>query len=100
MATHSSTLCGELHGQRSLVGHSPWSRRVGHDLATEQPRLPGGASGQQPVQETQAPSFGQEDPLEEEMATSSSILARKNSVNRGVWRATVQEVAESQTRRD
>ena len=24
-------LPGEFHGQRSLVGHSPWSRRVGHD---------------------------------------------------------------------
>ena len=25
MATHSSILDGEIHGQRSLVGHSPWS---------------------------------------------------------------------------
>ena len=24
MATHSSILPGEFHGQRSLVGHSPW----------------------------------------------------------------------------
>ena len=24
MATHSSTLAGESHGQRSLVGYSPW----------------------------------------------------------------------------
>ena len=24
MATHSSTLPGESHGQRSLVGYSPW----------------------------------------------------------------------------
>ena len=29
------------------------------------------------MQETQVPSLGQEDPLEEEMATHSSILARK-----------------------
>ena len=28
-------------------------------------------------QETRVPSLGQEDPLEEEMATHSSILARK-----------------------
>ena len=28
-------------------------------------------------QQIQVPSLGQEDPLEEEMATSSSILARK-----------------------
>ena len=24
MVTHSSTLAGESHGQRSLVGYSPW----------------------------------------------------------------------------
>ena len=29
MATHSSILAGEFHGQRSLVGYSPWgSQRV------------------------------------------------------------------------
>ena len=27
MATHSSTLAGESHGQRSLVGYSPWGRK-------------------------------------------------------------------------
>ena len=31
MATHSSILAGESHGQRSLAGHSPWDRRVRHD---------------------------------------------------------------------
>ena len=30
-----------------------------------------------PMQETQVPSLGQEDPLEERMATHSSILALK-----------------------
>ena len=25
-------LPGETHGQRNLVGYSPWSHRVGHDL--------------------------------------------------------------------
>ena len=25
------SLPGESHGQRSLVGYSPWGRRVGHD---------------------------------------------------------------------
>ena len=34
-------------------------------------------------------SLGQEDPLEEEMATHSSILDRENPMDRGVWRATV-----------
>ena len=27
MATHSSILAGESHGQRSLVGYSPWGRK-------------------------------------------------------------------------
>ena len=39
-------LPGESHGQRSLVGYSPWGRkRVGHDLATEQ-RQNGRQNGQ------------------------------------------------------
>ena len=28
MATHSSFLPGKFHGQRSLVGYSPWGRKV------------------------------------------------------------------------
>ena len=37
MATHSSILAGKSHGQRSLVGYSPWGhRRAGHDLASKQ----------------------------------------------------------------
>ena len=27
MATHSSALAGKFHGQRSLIGYSPWGRR-------------------------------------------------------------------------
>ena len=27
MATHSSILPGESHGQRSLAGYSPWDRK-------------------------------------------------------------------------
>ena len=34
MATHSSILAGESHGQRSLVGYSPWGRTESH--TTEQ----------------------------------------------------------------
>ena len=103
-------LPGEGNGNplQYFVRRTPWTeepgglqsmelQRVRHDLASEQPRFPGGAGGKQPVRETQVPSFGQEDPLEEEMATSSSILAWKTSVNRGVWRATVRGVAKSQT---
>ena len=40
---------------------------------------------------------GWEDPLQKEMATCSSILAWKNSMDRGAWQATVQGVAESWT---
>ena len=45
----------------------------------------------QETQETQVQSLGWEDSLEEEMATHSSILARKNSMDRGAWWATVHE---------
>ena len=32
MATHSSILLGEVHGERSLVGSSPWGpKRVVHN---------------------------------------------------------------------
>ena len=43
--------------------------------------FPGGSVVKNPPakQETQVPSLGREDPLEEEMATHSSILARKKS---------------------
>ena len=36
-----------------------------------------------------------DDPLEEEMATCSSILAMENAMDRGAWKATVYGVAES-----
>ena len=37
IATHSSILPGESHGQRGLEGYSPWGcKRVGHDLVTKQ----------------------------------------------------------------
>jgi len=31
MAPHSSILARKIHGQRNLVGYSPWGHRVGHD---------------------------------------------------------------------
>ena len=48
-------------------------------------------------QETQVQSLGGEDPLEEEMATYSSILAWRTPMDRGAWGATVPRVAKSQT---
>ena len=42
------------------------------------------------MQETQVPSLGGEDPLEEGMATHSSILG--NPMDRGAWQASVHGV--------
>ena len=39
--------------------------------------------------------LGQEDPLEKEMATHSSILTWKNSIDRGAWWAIAHGVTES-----
>ena len=46
-----------------------------------------------PKQETQVQSLGQEDALEKEMATHSSILAWKNPMDRGAWWAPVHGIA-------
>ena len=50
------------------------------------------------VQETKVQSLGWEDPLEEGMATHSSILAWRIHVDRGAWWAIVCGATESQTR--
>ena len=42
-------------------------------------------------------SWGQEDPLEEGMATHSSVLASENPMDSGAWWATIHRVAESWT---
>ena len=47
--------------------------------------------------ETWVPSLGWEDPLEEGMATHSSILAWRIPRDRGAWWAIEQGVARSQT---
>ena len=49
------------------------------------------------LKETWAQSLGQDNSLEEEMATHSSILAEKNPMDRGAWQATVHGITESQT---
>ena len=49
------------------------------------------------VRETWIQSLGWEDPLEEGMATHSSILAWRIPLDRGVWWATVHGVTKSQT---
>ena len=50
------------------------------------------------MQETWLQSLGWEDPLEEGMATHSSILAWRIPMDRGAWWATVHRVTKSQTR--
>ena len=47
--------------------------------------------------ETQVQSLGEEDPLEKEIATHSSILAWRVRMDRGAWWATVRRVAKSWT---
>ena len=49
------------------------------------------------MRETWVQSLGWEDPLEEDMATHSSILAWRIPMDRGAWWATVHGVAKSQT---
>ena len=49
------------------------------------------------MQETWVHSLGWEDPLEEGMATHSSILSWRISVENRAWQATVHGVIESQT---
>ena len=47
------------------------------------------------MQETWVQSLGWEDPLEEGMATDSSILAWRIFMDRGAWWATIHGVSES-----
>ena len=50
------------------------------------------------MQETRVRSLSQEDPLEKEMATHSSILSWKIPTDRGVWWATIHGIAKSWTK--
>jgi len=49
------------------------------------------------IQETWVQFLGWEDPLEEGMATHSSILAWRILMDRGVWQATAHGVTKSWT---
>ena len=50
------------------------------------------------MQETQVQSLSGQDPLEEETATHSTILAWENPTDIGAWQAAVHGAAESRTR--
>jgi len=49
------------------------------------------------VGETWVQSLGWDDPLEEDMATHSSILAWRIPMDRGAWWVTIHGVAKNQT---
>ena len=51
----------------------------------------------QETQEMQVQSLSWEDPLEEEMATNSIILAWESPMDRGAWWATIHRVMKSWT---
>jgi len=64
--------------------------------------FPGGASGKELAckcrrHETWVQSLGWEDVLEESMATHTSILAWRISMDSGAWQATVHAVTKTQT---
>ena len=50
------------------------------------------------ILETQVRSLHREDPLEEEIATHSTILVWKTPMDRGAWQATVHGVSKCWTR--
>ena len=62
--------------ERMLYGASPTVQQVKNLLALHE------------TQKMPVPSLGGEDPLEEAMATHFFILAWKNHIDRGAWRAT------------
>ena len=62
--------------------------------------FPGGSDSKKnppAMQETWVQSLGWEDPLEEGMATHSSILAWRIPIDREAWQATFYGVTKSQT---
>ena len=86
---------GAGDGQGSLACCSPWSRKESDmtewlNWLTDWKNLPA-------MWETWVRPLGLEDPLEEGMATHSSILVWRIPMNRGPWRVTVHGVSKSWT---
>ena len=80
--------CAAIHGvAKSWTRLSDWT-----ELNWYKHGLPDGSAVKTlpAIQETWVWSLGWEDPLEEEMATHSSILARNNSMDRRAWWAIIQ----------
>ena len=111
MATHSSVLAWRIPGTGEPGGlPSMGLHRVGHDWSDfaaavlSYEGFPGGASGKEPAcqcrrQEMWVQSLSGDYPLEEGMATHSSILAwRIIRFTRGAWWATLHGITKDQTR--
>ena len=74
-----------------------WSQRISSSFLTEACLVAQMVKNPPAMGETWVQPLGWEDPLEEGMATHSSILAWRIPVDRGAWRATVLTVTESDT---
>ena len=100
-------LPGEVNGQRSVLGHSPWGHtesdttesltlwasQVVQQLKKKKKNLPAHAGAARDA--VSIPGLGRS--LEEEMVTHSSVLAWRIPMYRGAWRATVHRVARGRT---
>ena len=84
-----SSICGLGRSPRKGIGY-PLQHSWASWVAQLVKNLPS-------MQETWVRALGWENPLEEGMATHSSILAWRIPMDRGAWWATVHEVAKSWT---
>ena len=92
MASLGWSMAG-LSGNVFLLTSAPHCGRTAF-LLTEPEGFSAGSDGKEAaVQETWVPSLGREDPLEEDMATHSSILAWRIPMDRGAWWAAVRGVS-------
>ena len=101
VATHSSILLGESHGQRSLLGYSPWGRkRNWHNLSTKQQQtcyvgFPGSS-----VAKNLPANAGDTDLIpgsERSLGEGNGRILACKIMERGAWQAAVHGVTKSQT---
>ena len=80
----------DKNGRLTVVSGWVWGREAlqGGEMTVKNPPT---------MQETWVQSLGREDPLEEDIATHSSILAWRIPMDRGAWRATLHGIAKSRT---
>jgi len=76
-------LSGEFHGQKSLVGYSPWGHKEPDTTKQLTTLLAQTVKNLPAMRETWVRSLGWEDPLEEGMATHSSILVWRIPIDTG-----------------